>query len=208
MAVVREGPDVQLFTHPGALTKLALWIGDAVAEAELEKHSRRPKRGRTPFVLAAENKDRGVYIVVGTGGGRGVAEKESWTAKEDKKKAKEKRKAEKIATKEKAKQEWRAKRAVERARRAEDDDDDEEDEEEEEGPSESDKDSVTSSSEDEEQGTRKRSRLNRFGNAFQEVVDETNARVRIDSFEHSVVEVKKDDLSQFLTALSTKAVLE
>ncbi|KAL9044063.1 MAG: hypothetical protein Q9214_002775, partial [Letrouitia sp. 1 TL-2023] len=37
MAVVKEGPDVQLFTHPGALTKLALWIGEAIAEQEKEQ---------------------------------------------------------------------------------------------------------------------------------------------------------------------------
>jgi len=48
---------------------------------------------------------------------------------------------------------------------------------------------------------------NNFGNAFQEVVDETNARVRIDSFEHCVVEVKKEDLSGFLESLSMKAVI-
>jgi cell division control protein 45 len=49
--------------------------------------------------------------------------------------------------------------------------------------------------------------LNRFGQAFQEVVDETAARVRIDSFEHSVVEVKKEDLAGFLEALSLKSVV-
>jgi cell division control protein 45 len=48
---------------------------------------------------------------------------------------------------------------------------------------------------------------NKFGNAFQEVVEETNARVRIDSFEHCVVEVKKEDLSGFLESLSMKAVV-
>ena len=32
MAVVKEGPDVRLFTHPGALTKLALWIAEAIVE--------------------------------------------------------------------------------------------------------------------------------------------------------------------------------
>ncbi len=48
---------------------------------------------------------------------------------------------------------------------------------------------------------------NKFGNAFQEVVEETNARVRIDSFEHCVVEVKKEDLAGFLESLSMKAVV-
>ena len=49
--------------------------------------------------------------------------------------------------------------------------------------------------------------LNRFGQAFQEVVEGTGARVRIDSLEHSVVEVKKEDLAGFLEALSLKSVV-
>lgn len=49
--------------------------------------------------------------------------------------------------------------------------------------------------------------LNKFGSAFQEVVSDTNARVRIDSFEHCVVEVKKEDLGGFLESLSIKAVV-
>ncbi|KXL45276.1 MAG: hypothetical protein FE78DRAFT_71091, partial [Acidomyces sp. 'richmondensis'] len=51
-----------------------------------------------------------------------------------------------------------------------------------------------------------RGQRNRFGQAFQEVVEETGARVRIDSFEHSVVEVRKEDLAGFLEALSLKSV--
>ena len=48
---------------------------------------------------------------------------------------------------------------------------------------------------------------NRFGIAFQEVVEETNARVKIDSFDHCVVEVRKDDLAGFLEGLSLKSVV-
>jgi cell division control protein 45 len=49
--------------------------------------------------------------------------------------------------------------------------------------------------------------LNRFGLAFQETVEQTSARVRLDSFEHSVVEVAKEDLGRFLENLSNKAVV-
>jgi cell division control protein 45 len=38
-------------------------------------------------------------------------------------------------------------------------------------------------------------------------VEETGARVRIDSFEHSVVEVRKEDLAGFLEALSLRSVV-
>ncbi|KAL8652696.1 MAG: hypothetical protein Q9226_004155, partial [Calogaya cf. arnoldii] len=37
MAVVKEGPDVHLFTHPAALTKLALWVSEAIAEQERDQ---------------------------------------------------------------------------------------------------------------------------------------------------------------------------
>lgn len=200
MAVVKEGPDVQLFTHPSALTKLALWLGEAIAEQEREQKGKIGKGGKgTPLVLAGLNESRGVYVVVGTGGGGGVVD---WKARQERKQkleAKRKRKAEKQAEKESKKRE----KAAQRAENG--DDDDEEEEEEDDTESE---DSGDSSDDDindnvEERGYGK----NRFGNAFQEVVDETNARVRIDSFEHCVVEVKKEDLSGFLESLSMKAVV-
>lgn len=182
MAVVKEGPDVPLFTHPAALTKLALWVGEAISEQDQER-GKGAKRG-TPLVLAGLNEARGVYVVVGTGGGGGVidfiARRERKEKREKKRKIREAKKAEK----EKKRQE------------KEDDASDESDSE----SSESDEDS---DDEDEERGYGR----NRFGNAFQEVVDETGARVRIDSFEHCVVEVKKEDLSAFLESLSMKAVV-
>lgn len=30
IAVLKEGPDLDIFTHPFALSKLALWISDAI----------------------------------------------------------------------------------------------------------------------------------------------------------------------------------
>jgi cell division control protein 45 len=84
---------------------------------------------------------------------------------------------------------------------------DEDDEEEETESEESDEESEDGE-EEEEDATRQRGYgLNRFGTAFQDVVSETNARVRIDSFEHCVVEVKKEDLGGFLESLSMKAVV-
>ena len=195
MAVVKEGPDVQLFTHPAALTKLALWVGEAIAEQEREKKGRGGKG--TPLVLAGLNESRGVYVVVGTGGGGGVVDWKARTERQEKVAARAKRKREKAAEKETKKQQ----RAAERAERGEDDDEDDED------ATESEDSDNTSDEEDIEKMEERGYGRNRFGNAFQEVVDETNARVRIDSFEHSVVEVKKEDLSGFLESLSMKAVV-
>ena len=194
MAVVKEGPDVQLFTHPAALTKLALWVGEAIAEQEREKKGKGGKG--TPLVLAGLNESRGVYIVVGTGGSGGVVDWKARTERKEKIAARAKRKQDKVAEKERKKQQ----RAAERAEKGEDEDDDEDDATESE-------DSGDSSDEDSADMEEKGYGRNRFGNAFQEVIEETNARVRIDSFEHSVVEVKKEDLSGFLESLSMKAVV-
>lgn len=192
MAVVKEGPDVALFTHPAALTKLALWVGEAIAEQEREQRGKIGKSGRgTPLVMAGLNEARGVYVVVGTGGGGGVIDFE--------KRAERKLKLQEKALARKAKQAEKEKKRKERESREEEDGEDEEESEEEDEDDDSDDD------DDDDDG--KGMGRNRFGNAFQEVVDETNARVRIDSFEHCVVEVKKEDLSGFLESLSMKAVV-
>ena len=198
MAVVKEGPDVQLFAHAAALTKLALWVGEAVAEQEREQRGKISKGGTgTPLVLAGLNESRGIYVVVGTGGGGGVVDWKARMERKEKLEARAKRKKEKSAETERKK----IRRAAERAERGEDEDGDEEDATESE-------DSENSSDEENEGNMEERGYgRNRFGNAFQEVVDETNARVRIDSFEHCVVEVKKEDLSGFLESLSMKVVV-
>ncbi|KAK7204903.1 CDC45 family [Myxozyma melibiosi] len=47
---------------------------------------------------------------------------------------------------------------------------------------------------------------NSFGIAFQEMANLTHARVKIDSFESSVVEVRKDDLTGFLEGMSSVGI--
>lgn len=199
MAVVKEGPDVQLFTHPAALTKLALWVGEAIAEQERERKGEMKKGARgTPLVVAGLNERRGVYVVVGTGRGGNVVDsirgKEKKAEKERRRKEKETKKAEK------------ENKRKEQADRREENDEEPEDEADEEEEVEDD-DSSDDDEDDEETSHQRGHGLNRFGNAFQEVVEETSARVRIDSFEHCVVEVKKDDLAAFLESLSMKAVV-
>ena len=197
MAVVKEGPDVALFTHPAALTKLALWVSEAITEQEREQRGKVGKNGKsTPLVLAGLNDARGVYVVVGTGGGGGVVDfaqrakkkqriEEKAIAKEAKRLVKEQKKREK------------EERAVENGEEGDgiEDEDEEEDED----------DDSDDDSDDDDEGTS--IGKNRFGLAFQKVIAETNARVRVDSFENCVVEVKKEDLSGFLEGLSMKAVV-
>ncbi|OTB03343.1 hypothetical protein M426DRAFT_321915 [Hypoxylon sp. CI-4A] len=201
LCVIKDGPDVHLFNHPAALTKLALWVGEALAEQEKDSNGKLAHGGRgTPLVVASLNEKRGVYVVVGTGGGGGpdmaFLDKEAAKEKKVAKEAKAKEKEQKRKTKEKVRAEKRAARAA-----AGDDEEDDETESEESDASDSD-------SEDEEEEQRDRGYgLNKFGSAFQDVVNETNARVRIDSFEHCVVEVRKDDLGGFLESLSQKTVV-
>lgn len=167
LAVVKEGPDVAIFTHPNAVSKLALWLGDAILEQEREQS----RKKHLPLVVASLNERRGVYVVVGTvPGGRISAAK--------KKKEGEEKKEKKIKIT--ADGEEEEDDEVEE----EEDDEDEEDEEEE----------------------RRRGR-NKFGIAFQEVANTTQARIRIDAFEATVVEVRKEDLAGFLEGLSLKSVI-
>ncbi|KAK4503872.1 hypothetical protein PRZ48_004787 [Zasmidium cellare] len=219
MGVVKEGPDVPLFTHPGALVRLAAWVGEAVAVLDSEKGRKANKRKDDALVLGALDESRSVYVVVGLGGGNGW----SATGKKIRSKAeikeREERKKRKAAEKAAQKAEnARKKEERKRLRRERMEangllDSDEEDEEESEAETESvsshssNEDSDDSDNED-ENASKKRSRgLNRFGQAFQEVVEETGARVRIDSFEHSVVEVRKEDLAGFLEALARRPVV-
>ncbi|KAE8146906.1 CDC45 family [Aspergillus avenaceus] len=198
IAVVKDGPDVNLFTNPGALTKLALWIAEAIRVQERERGDSvkigQKRAAGTPLVLAGLDEDRGHYVVVGTGGGGGVVD----FAALNKRREERRQKKEAKDTKRKEKEDRKAQRAAERAQQEEDFE-----ESDEESSSESE-----SESEDED-NTRADKQLlrNRFGIAFQEVVQETNTRVRIDSFDHCVVEVQKEDLGAFLEALSFRSVV-
>ncbi|OXV05905.1 hypothetical protein Egran_06327 [Elaphomyces granulatus] len=203
IAVVKDGPDVRLFINPGALTKLALWVAEAIQVQEREKGDASKIGGKraigTPLVLAGLDEDRGIYVVVGTGGGGGVVDFAALAKRQE-----ESRSRKAVREKKKREREERqSKRVTERAER------DELDEESDDTEEDSDSSSSSDSEPEEPQNISGNKNLvrNRFGLAFQEVVQETNARVRIDSFEHCVVEVQKEDLGGFLEALSLRSVV-
>jgi len=135
----------------------------------------------------------------------GFGDREAAKARRERREAKAKAGEEKRQNREKIREEKRAARRRSNNEEEGDDDDDEDETESEASDSSSDGDDDDDDEEDKEE-VRGYGR-NRFGNAFQEVVQETNARVRIDSFEHCVVEVKKEDLAGFLESLSMKAVV-
>lgn len=205
LCVVKDGPDVPLFSHPAALTKLSLWIGEALSEQERDTHGKLSHGGRgTPLVVASLDEKRGTYVVVGTGGGGGpdtaFMDREASKKRKQEKEAKSKAREEARLAKQKIREEKRA------AKQAAGDEDDDELETESEASDDSDEDSEDEDDEDMER--KKGMGRNNFGRAFQEVVSETNARVRIDSFENCVVEVRKEDLMGFLESLSAKPVVE
>ncbi|KAF2036674.1 CDC45-like protein [Setomelanomma holmii] len=193
MAVVKEGPDVTLFTHPGALTKLALWI----AEAIVELNGTKGKNRGSELVMAGLDESRGLYVVVGLGGG-GATEsaKERLIKRTAREKAREEKRTAKLRDKERKRAARIARNLAAGLEEDEVEDDDTESESE-----------ASSDESDDDDDRQKGYGRNRFGNAFQEVVRETGARVRMDSFEACVIEIRKEDLSGFLEKLSMKAVV-
>ncbi|KAF4126882.1 cell division control protein 45 [Geosmithia morbida] len=212
LCVVKEGPDVALFTHPAALTKLSLWIGEALSEQERESHGKLSHGGRgTPLIVASLDEKRGTYVVVGTGGGGGpdtaMLDRDAAKRRKEEREAKAKKKEESRKVKAKIREE---KQAARKAAKRDDDDDEPETETDDSSESESDESDDDDDDDDDDYRaeTSKGYGRNNFGRAFQEVVSETNARVRIDSFENCVVEVRKEDLVGFLESLSLKPVVE
>jgi cell division control protein 45 len=199
MAVVKEGPDVQLFTHPGALTKLALWIAEAIVELNGTKG--KTNKG-SELVMAGLDDARGLYVVVGLGGGGAT---ESAKSRLQKREVRAKAREARLAAKQEAREQRRAERRSRNLAAGL-----EEDEVADESESEDDASSSDSSSDnedEEDEADESKSGKNRFGTAFQEVVKKTGARVRMDSFEACVIEIRKQDLSGFLEDLSRRTVV-
>lgn len=66
VVVLTQGPDLALFSHPGVLSRLALWLVDALRDRVPGKVvGTRTKRKSLPFVVACLNETSGSYIVVG-----------------------------------------------------------------------------------------------------------------------------------------------
>ncbi|KAK9462609.1 CDC45 family [Lipomyces oligophaga] len=137
LSVLKDGPDLELFTNPLTLVRLACWINECKSEQD----------GRQiPMVMAALDRDRDTYTVVGLPASVLMRKKGGKVVNED----------------------------------SDDEDEDEEEEEE--------------------------TARNSFGLVFQEVAGETHARVKIDSFESSVIEVRKDDLTSFLEGMTLASI--
>ncbi|KAF9001890.1 CDC45 family [Cyathus striatus] len=66
VVILTQGPDLALFAHPGVLSRLALWLVDALRDRIPGSNvSTRSKRQSLPFVVASLDENTGKYIVVG-----------------------------------------------------------------------------------------------------------------------------------------------
>lgn len=125
LAVIKDGPDLHVFNHPATLTRLGLWLVDAVRDLIGTSHEKRDGRSTKrpvksfPFVIASLDDVRDCYLVVGVNGAVQYGDV----------------------------------------------------------------------------------RKNKFGAAFQEAAHRSGARARHDRFEECVIEVRKDDLMNFVQKL-------
>jgi cell division control protein 45 len=71
VVIISQGPDLALFAHPGVLSRLALWLVEALRDrlpgTSLPKRTAGGGRGRKslPFVVACLNERDSTYLVVG-----------------------------------------------------------------------------------------------------------------------------------------------
>lgn len=147
LAVLKDGPELEVFSNPLALAQLAMWIAEASAEVS-------PRS--LPLVVASLYPPTNTYLVVGIG-------PRKLRSRRDKKKKKKVIDGEEVTDKSL--------------------DDNEDDE-------------------DQDDDNDELAQYNEFGSAFHQIAEEIHAKVKVDAFESSVIEVAKDDLSRFLEALT------
>jgi cell division control protein 45 len=68
VVVLSQGPDLHLFAYPGVLSRLALWLVEALRDrvpTTAAAANGRRKRKSLPFVVACLNEKEQTYLVVG-----------------------------------------------------------------------------------------------------------------------------------------------
>ena len=66
IATLRQGPDVELFTHPGALTRLGFWLTDVLRDRiQGSSMSRRSRHKSIPLLIGCHNERAKTYMVIG-----------------------------------------------------------------------------------------------------------------------------------------------
>lgn len=66
VVVLTQGPDLALFHHAGMLSRLALWLIDALRDRiPATAAAARTKRRDLPFIVACFHETKGTYVVAG-----------------------------------------------------------------------------------------------------------------------------------------------
>lgn len=67
VVVLTQGPDLALFAHPGVLSRLAMWLVEALRDRLPGTHAvnARSKKKSLPFLVACLDEKAGTYAVVG-----------------------------------------------------------------------------------------------------------------------------------------------
>jgi len=66
VVVLSQGPDLALFSHPGVLTRLALWLVDALRDRiTATAIGTKSKKKGLPLVVACLNEATEQYVIVG-----------------------------------------------------------------------------------------------------------------------------------------------
>ena len=70
VVTITQGPDLALFAHPGVLSRLALWLVEALRDRMpgTQAAFSRSRRKALPLVLACMNEREGTFMVVGVMG--------------------------------------------------------------------------------------------------------------------------------------------
>ena len=65
VVILTQGPDLALFSVPGVLCRLALWLVEAMRDRVAESKTAPRKRKSVPFVVACHDEQTQKYVVVG-----------------------------------------------------------------------------------------------------------------------------------------------
>jgi cell division control protein 45 len=64
LAILKDGPDLPIFHHPGTLSRLGLWLADALRDWKGPSLAGQGKK-HLPLVLVSLNEGIGSFLVVG-----------------------------------------------------------------------------------------------------------------------------------------------
>jgi cell division control protein 45 len=64
LAILKDGPDLPTFYHPSTLSRLGLWLADALRDRRSSQGDYGKKK-HLPFVVASLDEGIGAFLVVG-----------------------------------------------------------------------------------------------------------------------------------------------